>query len=256
MQLASQLDNRTPQTCQPPSTPSALHDQSFGPSSCLPLADRPASATGSSKYTTRRLVSKHEIRMAQSLVYQVYVEEMGWIPDQDNPSGIRLADDDGTSVFIDDYEQTAIWIGTFDEHRLVACWRWCRPIDGAFETERYHPLPAELTVARAMEVNRLVIHPAHRTRGRVFYHLVRETYKMLAPVIDLAICAVAFPDPGELYVKIGLKPADCPPFKYSPKDADEVLVLTLDLRDQSTVAAGRRDRQSRREYAAEVAAAC
>ena len=147
------------------------------------------------------------------------------------------------------------WIGTFDGDRLVACWRWCRPIDGLYEIERYHPLPAELKAARAMEVNRLVIHPDYRTRGRVFYHLVRETYKLLAPVIDFAFCAVAFPYPGELYLKIGLKVADCPAFKYSPKDADEVRVLTLDLRDQTTVAAGRRDRESRREATAEVAIA-
>jgi hypothetical protein len=256
MQRFTQLENRTQSTVRTGVAQSAYRNNAFGQNTFQQPAESSSAAAGSSKYTTRRLVTEDEIRMAQNLVYQVYVEELGWIPDRDNPSGIRLADDDGTPVFVDDYDETATWIGTFDGDRLVACWRWCKPIDGLYEIERYHPLPAELTTARAMEVNRLVIHAEYRTRGRVFYHLVRETYRLVAPVIDFAFCAVAFPDPGELYLKIGLKVADCPAFKYSPKDADEVRVLTLDLRDQSTVAAGRRDRESRRERTADVATAC
>jgi hypothetical protein len=256
MQSVTQLENRSQVVGQTESTPTVYGDRAFGPNTCQQPAGFSAPTAGTSKYTTRRLVRDDEVRMAQNLVYQVYVEELGWIPDADNPSGIRFAEHDGTPLFIDDYEETATWIGTFDGDRLVACWRWCRPIDGLYEIERYHPLPAELTAARAMEVNRLVIDPDYRTRGRVFYHLVRETYKLVSPVIDFAFCAVAFPDPGELYLKIGLKPAECPAFKYSPKDAEEVRVLALDLRDQSTLAAGRRDRESRRETTADVATAC
>ena len=255
MQSAAQHENRSLNS-QPQSMPSAYRDQAFGTPPSRKDVECLTRSASNSKYTTRRLVSPDEIRMAQNLVYQVYAEEIGWVPDVDNPSGIRVTEDCGVPVFVDDYEQMATWIGTFDGDRLIACWRWCRPIDGAYEIERYNPLPAELKAARAMEVNRLVIHPDYRTRGRVFYHLVRFTYQSLAPEIDLGFCAVAFPYPGALYLKIGLKVVDCPAFKYSPKDVDEVRLLAFDFRDQSTVAAGRRDREPRRENGTDVAIAC
>ena len=256
MQSARQLETCRRDASQPEAAPSAYRDLAFGPNPSQEAVDRLPRAAGNSKYTTRRLVSVDEIRMAQNLVYQVYAEEIGWVPDADNPSGIRVTEDGGVPVFVDDYEHTATWIGTFDGDRLIACWRWCKPLDGAYEIERYNPLPAELKAARAMEVNRLVIHPDYRTRGRVFYHLVRFTHQELAPEIDLGFCAVAFPYPGDLYLKIGLKVVDCPAFKYSPKDVDEVRIMTFDFRDQTTVAAGRRDRESRRNGTAEPAIAC
>jgi hypothetical protein len=214
-----------------------------------PASNRERLLGSNATLRTRPLVHEDEIRAAQQLVYQVFVQEMGWLPKSDNPSGIHFSEWRGSLIFLDRYDCAATWVGTFCEDELVACWRWCRPVNGLFEMELYHPIPAFLKTPRCMEVNRFVVHPDFRRRARTVYHLICNTYQHLYREIDYGFCATAFPHPGELYLRMGLMRADHAPFKYSPDDDEVVHLLVLYVRNQSTLISrcGRRHPEFRAE---------
>lgn len=189
-------------------------------------------------YINRFLESDEEIRMAQRLIYQVYVEEIGWIPEQENPSRIHFQSWQGKMLFMDDFDRNALWFGTFHYDELIACWRFCPPQQGKFELELYHPVPNFLKASNSLEVNRLAIHRNYRNRSRIIYGLIREAYETLYQDFDYTFAAVTFPNPGDLYLKIGLKKLNVPSFKYSPSDPQEVSLICLDFKDQTTLASG------------------
>ncbi|WP_143467789.1 N-acyl amino acid synthase FeeM domain-containing protein [Leptolyngbya ohadii] len=191
-------------------------------------------------FHSKPLESDHEIRIAQRLVYRVFVNEMGWIPPADNPSGIQFVEDQAAPRFVDHFDQTALWFGTFYHQKLIACWRFCQPLDGKFELEHYQPLPNFLKASRSLEVTRLVIDPSHRKRSRGLLHLAQTTYRHLCDRFDYTFAAVEFPHPGDLYLKLGSKQADVKPFKYSPLDPNEVQLIVLDLKNRETLASGYR----------------
>jgi hypothetical protein len=189
------------------------------------------------RYVSKQLDAT-EIKMAQRLVHQVFVGEMKWMPEHDNPSGIQFTVDEAEPRFVDDFDCVATWFGTFDQETLVACWRFCSPKNEDFELERYHPIPTFLKTAKSLEVTRLAIHPDYRTKSRVLFDLVQQTYQQLYQHFDYVFAAVSFPDPGNLYLKIGLKKAAFSPFKYSPSDRQEVSLIYLDFADKTTLASG------------------
>ena len=187
---------------------------------------------------SKALKTDREIKNAQRLIYQVFVKEMGWIPDPANFSGIRFVGDAEGKRFVDDFDPVATWFGTFHNQELIACWRFCEPLDGKFELEHYHPIPEFLKAAKSLEITRLVIHPQYRSRSRVMLHLTQTAYKHLCDQFDYTFAAVGFPYPGNLYLKLGAKQADVKPFKYSPLDKNEVQLIVLDFKDKSTVVSG------------------
>jgi len=188
-------------------------------------------------YVSRALVQE-EFPLAQRLVYQVFVDEIGWIPELSNPSGIRFEIWKNSPIFVDNYDSVAQWFGTFHHDRLIACWRFCKPLDDRFELERYHPIPDSLKQSSSLEVTRLVIHPCYRHTSRILLHLARSTYQELWKSFDNVFTAVAFPNPGNLYLKLGAKKLDLPPFKYLSSDLSEVSLITLDLKDKRTLVSG------------------
>lgn len=202
----------------------------------LPVSVEP-STTQSSALISMPLQGE-QIKLAQRLIYQTFIEEIGWIPDRDNPSGIQVIHQQNDRYFVDAYDQVARWFGTFHRDRLIACWRFCAPLDGKFELEHYHPIPEFLKTSRSLEITRLVVHPQYRTRSRVMLHLTQATYQHLCPDYDYTFAAVEFPYPGDLYLKLGAKKLTVPPFKYSPTDRNTVEMIALDFQDKTTVASG------------------
>lgn len=191
-----------------------------------------------SAFYSKPLENDHEIKIAQRLVYQVFANEIGWAPDQANLSGIRFVNDSAGTLFVDDFDDVATWFGTFHNQELIACWRFCEPQNGKFELEHYHAIPDFLKVARSLEVTRLVIHSKYRNRSRVMLDLTQTTYKHLWYRFDYTFAAVEFPNPGNLYLKLGLKQVDVKPFKYSPWDKNEVQLIVFDFKDKTTIASG------------------
>lgn len=88
------------------------------------------------------LTSSHEIDMARRLVYKIYVEEGGWTPSLDNPSGLKVLKfpDSTPPMIIDRFDPYSTWVGVFDEARAepVACGRISsRDQYGKFEIQYY-----------------------------------------------------------------------------------------------------------------------
>ncbi len=190
------------------------------------------------KFISKLLKDKHEIKMAQKLVYQVFVEEIGWIPQRDNPSGIKFIDEQDCKLFVDDFDNEANWFGSFNNQELIGFWRFCEPKNGKFELENYHPIPEFLKTSKSLEVTRLAIHPKYRKMSRVMLNLTQTSYKYLCQSFDYTFAAVEFPNPGNLYLKLGFKKVNIKPFKYSSFDKNVVQLIYLDFKDETTVASG------------------
>lgn len=191
----------------------------------------PSMLTEQITYVSKPLKNIDEIKMAQQLIYKVYIEEMGWQPDTNNPSRIEFVDWYEQYLLVDAFDCIASWFGTFNHEKLVACWRFCRPRNQQFELELYHPIPDFLKVAKTLEVNRLAIDSAYRNKSRVIFELVRASYQNLYQDYDYSFAAVAFPYPGNLYLKLGAKKADFPSFKYSSADQSAVSLIYFNFKD-------------------------
>lgn len=70
-------------------------------------------------FHSKFLKDDHDIQTAQRLIYQVFVNEMEWIPDRDNPSGIQFINTPTGTRFVDRFDQTALWYGTCMTRNLL-----------------------------------------------------------------------------------------------------------------------------------------
>ncbi len=111
----------------------------------------------------RLMESEQEVARAQHLLFDVYCDEMGWIPRDANPSGLRA--DRSTRRLEDLLDRHALWVGVFDGGRLVGTARLLRrSVHGRLELERYTRIPPHLLEVEGeiVEPNRLAILPSHR----------------------------------------------------------------------------------------------
>ena len=90
----------------------------------------------------RQLLSSRERTCVQHLVHQIYVFELGWHPPPNNPSGIQMVHRQERPILLDYYDAVVDWYGAWANNQLTTCFRLSSPLNGAFEVERYHPLPA------------------------------------------------------------------------------------------------------------------
>lgn len=192
----------------------------------------------------RLLTKKSDIEASQSLLYDVYIQEMGWLPEENNPSGIEILQSYKTNLLIDNYDDYALWFGVYIENKLAACWRLCPPIKGLFELEKYHHLPDFLKRARSLEITRLAIQEEYRRSTSVLVQLALGTAQYLGKRFDYTFATAQFPEPGQLYLRLGAKKIGNP-FKYSEKDDNEVVLTYFDLNDRSTLLARRVQRFNR-----------
>ena len=183
----------------------------------------------------RLLTEKPEIEAAKSLLYDVYIQGMGWLPEENNPSRIKITQSPQNNLLTDNY---ALWFGIYVEKTLVACWRLCPPVKGLFELEQYHHLPDFLKRTRALEITRLAIRAEYRRSTSILVKLALGTAQYLGNRFDYTFATAQFPDPGQLYLRLGAKKVG-KPFKYSEKDDNEVFLTYFDLNDRSTLLARR-----------------
>ena len=176
-----------------------------------------------------------EIAQAQALLHQVYMEEMGWVPDIDNPSKLKIKVSDDQRYLTDKYDAHAYWFGIYVESELVACWRLCPPVDGKFELEEYNPIPERLTQSKSLEITRLAIRADYRRSRNVLFQLASRTMGEVMDKFDYTFAATQFPNPGTLYLRLGATKVEGSSFKYSIKDDQDVSLLYFDLKDKTTL---------------------
>lgn len=164
------------------------------------------------------------VRTCQRLLHDVYHDELGWRPESDNPSRLRIEGGEAPA-FVDDYDADALWIAVCDGEAVVATTRVLMLGSKPLELALYHPLPPAL-VEGAMEVNRLAIAPAHR-RGHVLAVLAC-TLAWIArrAAMKRAIIAVQEPISRRLFRPLQWQYTGIT-FRYHPGDHHACEVLSM-----------------------------
>ena len=186
-----------------------------------------------SRLTARALETQEEIDEARILLHEVYMDEMKWTPDPKNPSKLRTEFLKNQSLLVDAFDSISFWIGIFDGNKLIATHRHSPKLDGKIELEHYREMPEFLLTGKSIEMNRLAIHRDYRKNSPAFLMIVAADYEFLGgKLYDFAFSTAEFPNPGEMYCKVGMKRADINPFKYSDADPNEVSLIYFDFRNR------------------------
>jgi hypothetical protein len=165
-------------------------------------------------YAVRRL-NKDQIIEAQCLLHDDYRYNQKWYLLPDNPSNLRYLD----GRLRDDFEDTAVWFGTFYKGKIVATIRF---INGDLEVSRYLDLPLPVGT---FEVNRLCVRKDFR--GSLALPLV-SFYSFVWGLINgyKTACTTFSPKLAKHFVKLGWQDSGVR-FRYHPSDKEERVLLLL-----------------------------
>ncbi len=108
---------------------------------------------------TSKPLNQSETRAAKHFLYEVYTEELGWIPEPGNPSQWVVLEDSEGAYLDDMFNRSAHWFGVFDGPRFAASGRLFFPVKSKLEIELYDTIPCEFRghgKIRA-EMNRIAI---------------------------------------------------------------------------------------------------
>ncbi|RYZ89426.1 MAG: hypothetical protein EOP04_06860 [Proteobacteria bacterium] len=188
-------------------------------------------------FTARQLVTPEEINDLKSLIYDVYIGEMQWVPRSDNPSGLRNIKDGDRTYLDDNYSTESVWFGVFHDGALAGGIRAMKSREGKLEVEHYYDLPSHVTARRSqsVEVNRMAFKPQFRESMApivLFYNLALYLAKQKT---EFVVTTASEPEPAGLCKKLGFKPTDDIAFKYSPADVNSVKTFVLDCRNEGAL---------------------
>ena len=147
------------------------------------------------------ILEKKDIPLAEKLLYQVYVEEMGWKIKEDNASNLKVIEEKFGNRLTDDFADSAHWFGIFHQEGLIGVQRIVEPVEGKLEAERYIELPKHIKYENPYEFNRLAIQKNHRASPAVILLFYKEYQYLNSRKKNLAIATTEFPDPGNFYLK-------------------------------------------------------
>lgn len=124
--------------------------------------------------TIQRLIRPNQIENAGILLHEIYIEQMNWKFNPDNPSKIHIRTNDNKKILTDRFTNKAIWFGAFDKNILVGCIRLCG-IDenGQLEVESYpsskpiHDDIPDKTKKTVFEITKLATKRSYAGKGIV-----------------------------------------------------------------------------------------
>lgn len=109
-----------------------------------------------------KILNDHEsVDSAKSLLYDVYIDEMGWDFREDSPTGFRVDKDKrNRSILCDVFDDASIWFGAYKEDKIIGVTRAVQRSNslGKLDLELYpaSKLPAMKRIFRANEGCQLV----------------------------------------------------------------------------------------------------
>jgi predicted GNAT family N-acyltransferase len=172
------------------------------------------------------VVPASDLDRCRELLFSVYHQEMGWTPAAENPSGLRLVQGP-PSKMVDQFDESALWLGIYRGDALVACTRVILSGEGQdLEVTRYIAVDPALT-HRAMEVNRMAIRRDSRGGGTfaivaLMLRWVGQHYQ-----VQRALVASEVPLAQKLYRPLGWQ-AVGERFRYHADDRHECQLLTIE----------------------------
>lgn len=191
-------------------------------------------------YQARLLVETEDRAATRVLLHKIYIEQMGWLIPERNPSGLAVTPSKlfpGESELTDLFSPGCLVLGLFHQAKLVGTLRLVLPVESRVEVERYHIMPHPLNTpgSRLIEVNRLAVEPVHQqTEGPV--HLIRAAVAAameLQP--DFLVTAVMKPQPFTLCEQLGFKSSEARPFRYNPRDPEPVQLMHIDGKQKGSL---------------------
>ncbi len=186
-----------------------------------------------------KLVSKSDKTITQSvktILHKVYVEDMGWIIGDDNPSGLKVVQQDGcANTLTDDYESYEQWIVVLDNDEIVAAVRLTSKDDnGLYEMQRYFcssnldSCLAELSaISEVNEMSRLVINPNYETSEVIPFFFSNFLSYLNESNISIFFACSDWVFPHEQLQLMGFKMLDGASFRYTENDPQEAQVFYL-----------------------------
>ncbi|MEQ8463798.1 hypothetical protein [Coleofasciculus sp. E1-EBD-02] len=183
-------------------------------------------------YSVRILRTEEEKILAKRLLYEVYVEEQGWIPPVGNPSNLKITESVLGNILVDDYDSVSTQFGGFYGENLIAVHRIIPRLKGRLEVENYTQLPGFLQKDCHHEFTRLAIDINFR-KSPIFVLIVAAEIRYLIRCgCQYAVSTATFPEPGNLYCKVGATRINFPEFKYYLLDQNIVSLIVLFLEQQ------------------------
>lgn len=183
-------------------------------------------------YSARILGTLHERTLARRLLYEVYVQEMGWIPLEGNPSNIKIKESHLGNILVDDYDSVSMQFGGFYGEKLIGVHRVIPRVNGRLDVENYIQLPKFLQKDCHHELNRLAIEKSFRKSPILPLIIAAEIRYLMKCKYKYVAGTATFPTPGNLYCKMGPTRIDFPEFKYHVNDPNPVSLIVLFLEEK------------------------
>lgn len=180
--------------------------------------------------------NKITIQSIKTILYKVYVEDMGWVITEDNPSGLTIIQRDGCPLTLtDDYESHEQWLAMIDGEEIVAAVRLTsKDNKDLYEMQRYYrssildncinQLSAK---SKTCEMSRLVINPRYEASEVTPFFLSNFLQYLREKNIFIFFACSDWVFPHEQLQLLGFKMLDGESFRYSENDPQEAQVFYL-----------------------------
>ena len=178
-------------------------------------------------YSVRTLRTDEEKILAKRLLYEVYVKEQGWIPPVGNPSNLKIEASLAGNILVDDYDSVSTQFGGFYGENLIAVLRVIPRLNRRLEVENYTQLPLFLQKDCHHEFNRLAIDINFRNSPIFSLIMAAAIRYMIGCRYKYVISSAPFPEPGNLYCKVGATRINYPEFKYYLLDQNIVSLIVF-----------------------------
>lgn len=176
------------------------------------------------------------IQSIKTILHKVYVEDMGWIIGDDNPSGLTVVRQDGCPLTLnDDYESHEQWLAMLDNDEIVAAVRLTGKDDkDLYEMQRYYRSPNldrcidELGAkSKTCEMSRLVINPSYEASEVTPFFLSNFLQHLNENNRSIFFACSDWVFPHEQLLLLGFKMLDGESFRYTENDPQEAQVFYL-----------------------------
>lgn len=182
-------------------------------------------------------LNAREVIHARHFVYNVYAQELNWLPAADNPSHWKVKKDEQGSYFSDIYDVASVWFGVFAGQELAAAGRIVEPLDNKLEVELYQEIPDFIKneQIKRIEINRLAVKKRYSSSPALIILLQTMFQYILDNSIDFVVSGV--PEATiDFALLIGLKDFNPPMhFFYSKADTAGATVMYCDCRKKQEV---------------------
>ncbi len=179
-------------------------------------------------FEVKVLMDQEGLDSYRRLLFDVYINEIGWNPSPTNPSGIRISD----HRLLDDRDDIATCLGIFSQDRLIGGARLCGRYQGQFEIHGYQPNRdlSFLDIPNLVEASRAVIRPEFRG-GSAFMLLVLHVLEFCKNNHLLLFTIPSVQSVMRFYQRIGMPAVEGCRFKFEPEDVTEAQVFLVDSED-------------------------